>query len=262
MKDDLLIERREYKFLTDEATARAVRAAALPFCELDAHGSKESTGDYLIDSLYFDTPEFALYQANERQQVDRFKLRIRRYPATPQGPVFLEVKRRVNDIIAKTRGRLPSSEWTALVEDPCAEIPASIRGQDRAAVERFLCLVHTYRARPVALVRYRREAYVSQIDQYARVTIDRQICSQRRDRVSMEASPTGWLDMDHPGIQQDLSSLTVVELKFTSAVPRWMINLVQSLDLFRSSFSKYGSAIETWYARPVPLDRHAHGVVA
>jgi hypothetical protein len=253
------IERREYKYLTDEATAARVREAVRPFCRLDAHGAKKPGGCYTIHSLYFDTPDLALYVANLRELVDRFKLRARTYPADrpekDSAPVFLEVKRRVNDVILKTRGQVPRSQWARLVEDPGAPIPPSITGFNRDAVERFLALAHTFHAGPVNAVRYEREAWVSQIDHYARVTIDRCVRSQPQGRASLEVEPSGWRYTDHPASQQSLASMTIVELKFTSAVPRWMMHIVQSLDLMRSSFSKYGTSIQAWHEAPLTLSQ-------
>jgi hypothetical protein len=140
-----------------------------------------------------------------------------------------------------------------LVEDPGAPIPDSVTGFNRAAVERFLALTHTYHARPVTVVRYEREPWVSQIDDYARVTIDRRVVSQVHEEVSLEVAPRGWRNMDNPAAQEALASRTVVELKFTSAVPRWMMHIVQSFDLLRSAFSKYGTSIQAWHLAPQPL---------
>lgn len=237
------IERREFKYLTDEATAAAVRAAARPFCTLDEHGASRPGGRYTINSLYLDTPTLELYRANGRELHDRFKLRVRDYPPDTHGPVFLEVKRRVGDAIVKTRAAVPRKQWTALIEDPRVPMPGP-------AVERFVALLHTHQAGPACLVRYEREAWVSQVDGYARVTIDRNIRCQIQERLDLEADPGGWRNVDHAALQQTEDAMTVVELKFTRAVPRWMVNIVQSLDLLRSAFSKYGTAIQTWNTVP------------
>jgi hypothetical protein len=72
------------------------------------------------------------------------------------------------------------------------------------------------------LVRYEREAWVSQIDGYARLTFDRQIRSLAEDRLRMETGARGWRTVDNPDRQDTSGPMVVVELKFTSAVPRWM----------------------------------------
>lgn len=248
------IERREYKYLTDEATVFGIRQALRPFCELDGHAASEHKRSYTISSLYFDSRDFALYRANGRELVDRFKLRVRSYPQDPAGPVFFEVKRRAHDVIVKTRGRVARSAWAELIDNPSAKIPAQLGERDQRAVENFLYLMHTHQARPVAVVRYEREAWVSQIDDYARITFDRAIRSQPQVSASLGVAKRGWRYMDNPDAQQTLEPMTIVEFKFTSAVPRWMINIVQRFDLFRRAFSKYGTAIAAWHAPAVAWD--------
>jgi hypothetical protein len=123
-----------------------------------------------------------------------------------------------------------------------------------------MSLAHSYFARPVTMVRYEREAWVSQIDDYARVTFDQQIRSQLHNKMSFEIQPGKWRRMDNPHMQQSLSSMTVVEFKFTSAVPRWMMSIIQNFNLFRSSFSKYGTSILSWYLAPISLTPKYRGV--
>lgn len=254
-----LIQRREYKYFTDEATAAAIGESVRPFCSLDAYAAQRPDRRYTIDSLYFDTPELALYEANYRELVERFKLRVRRYPETPDGPVFLEVKRRAHDAILKTRGRLPLDRWAEVVQR--GELDG-VAPAERAAVERFCALVHTIGAQPVTLVRYQREAYASQVDDYARVTIDRRVCSQRWEELSFAVHPSNWRANDSGLLQNAEQSMAIVELKFTSAVPRWMMHLVQRFDLVRYSYSKYGTSIRAWFSAPPRRTPHRLGVRA
>jgi hypothetical protein len=255
------IERREYKYLVDEATAAAIREAARPFCALDSYAANEPGGRYTIDSLYFDTHDFRFFAANQHELVDRIKLRIRTYPASFDAPVFLEVKRRCNDVISKTRAAVLGAHWQELLRDPMASGLAKLRGTNRAAAERFLALLCRHGASPVMLIRYEREAWVSQIDHYARVTFDRRVRSQVQTGLSFEAEPGGWRAVDAPALKS-LDALTVVELKFTTAVPRWLVAIVQSLNLFRQSFSKYGNSILTWHSAPTLMRPSVRGVAA
>lgn len=247
-----MIERREYKLLVDRATAAAVRAAIAPFCRLDPYAARSPTRAYAIESLYLDTPDLALYWANDHEQLDRVKMRIRRYPDAPSGPVFFEVKRRVNDLIAKSRGRVAADAWARLLADPSAPIPDAVTGRDRAAVERFLALARTLHVRPVTVVRYQREPYVSTIDDYARVTFDTRIEAQRVDEPVLALPPDRWRALDDAVMQRcpDPRSHVVLELKFTNLVPLWLVNVVRRLGLSRAAFSKYGSSIRALHAVP------------
>lgn len=253
MSEATLIERREYKYLIDHETAEGLRAAIRPYCQLDEHAAKSPDRTYTIDSLYFDTQDLALFWANDHEQVDRFKMRIRGYPDAPKAPVFLEVKRRINDVISKSRGKLSRGEWAQLLADPVARLPEALKGKDRAAVERFLSLAHRLHIRPFTLVRYKREPYFSVVDDYARVTFDTNIRAQKMERLSFEPDPRAWRTLDDPVTQRARGdrSMTVLELKFTTHVPIWMVNLARRFGLVRCGYSKYGNSIRALYS---PVD--------
>jgi hypothetical protein len=166
--------------------------------------------------------------------------------------VFFEVKRRVNDVILKSRGKVARDRWATLIADPKASIPASVGGKDRAAVERFLSMARGQHMRPFTLVRYEREPYFSTIDDYARVTFDTRIRAQPTDRASFDAPPRSWRALDDAVMQRAGDSMIVLELKFTTQVPLWLVRIVERLGLFRRSFSKYGNSIRAHY-QPIEL---------
>ncbi len=100
------------------------------------------------------------------------------------------------------------------------------------------------------MIRYAREAWVSQIDEYARVTFDRQIRGRPQSELSLDSDGADWRYIDSTELQKTAQSLTLVELKFSTAVPSWMSHLVQRFDLLRTAFSKYGSAVRAWRRTP------------
>lgn len=247
-----IIERREFKYLIDLATAERVRAAIRPFCALDPWAARNPGGRYAIESLYFDTRDLTLFWANEHEQVDRFKARVRHYPEVSGGPVFFEIKRRYNDVIAKTRGKVPRAAWQHLLADPAAPVPDAVAGKDRGAVERFLALTRALHLRPYTLVRYDREPHFSRVDDYVRVTFDSNIRAQLLQRVDFDAAPDRWRSLDDPVTQRvaELDSRIVLELKFTTIIPLWLLHIVERLGLARRSFSKYCTSIRAFYQPP------------
>lgn len=242
-----VIERREYKYLIDPEKAAQVRRAIRPFCDLDPFAARNPRGSYTIESLYLDTRDLRLFWANDHELCDRVKVRVRGYAEAPKSPMFFEVKRRINDVIRKTRGRVPRTRWAELLADPASPIPSEIVGKDRAAVERFLSLIRTMHLRPFTLVRYEREPHFSRIDDYVRVTFDTHIRAQVMSHLSFESSERGWRALDDAVTQRTLDSLIVLELKFTTMVPIWLSHIVERLDLTRRSFSKYGTSIRAFY---------------
>ncbi|MEL6547023.1 MAG: VTC domain-containing protein, partial [Myxococcota bacterium] len=162
---------------------------------------------------------------------------------------FVEVKTRNNEVICKTRGQLPKESWSDLVQRPSAQSMMSVPGKSRRAVERFVSLTHSLNATPRVLVRYEREPYMSVIDDYARVTFDRKVLSKRASKWELELPQETWRPVDNPlNTKTTNESLTILELKFTSAVPLWMTNLVRRLQLQRLSFSKYATSVVAWHS--------------
>lgn len=249
-RDANIIERREFKYLVDAATAAELRAAIRPFCELDPWAAKNPRGRYTIESVYFDTASLRLFWANDAEQVDRVKVRVRGYAEAPAAPVFFEVKRRVNDVILKTRGKVPRDAWQELVSLPETSIDPRITGKDRRAVERFLAISRSMHLQPLTVVRYEREPYFSLIDDYARVTFDTAIRAQSTTLPTFDLPTRGWRALDDAVTQKTLASLIVVELKFTTYVPLWLVRIVGKIGLVRRSFSKYGTSIRAFYEQP------------
>lgn len=242
------IERYEYKYLIPERVVPAVRSAALATCRLDKHAGAQR--DYAIRSLYFDTDGYHLYWANGREQRDRFKVRARSYPGKP-APVFLEIKRRVGDVILKTRAALPESAWKAAIAGQSDSGAPLARG-----AQRFAELVQRYHLTPRVLVEYNREAYESVIDSYARLTFDRRIVCQAKETLDLGADPRRWRAVDHPAQTFTHEPVCVLELKFERRPPRWMVDLVKRLELIRLSFSKYCYSVDAQHLLPttrVPL---------
>ena len=240
--DALRIERREYKYLLSEAQVARVRDAIRPFCAMDPYAAAAPGHRYTIESLYFDTPDLALYRANDLELVDRFKLRVRRYPDAPKSPYFLEVKSRYHDTIIKSRGKV-GANWAELTRDPFVSRKALGTG---TAAERFVTRLHTIGARPTVVVRYSREAWASVVDDYARVTFDTRVTGQLCDPDGwhFELDPTRFRACDDAtGVRED-ETRTILELKFTTHAPRWMMSLVERMNLMRRAYSKYGRALE------------------
>jgi hypothetical protein len=233
-------ERLELKYLIDEVTADQVRRDIAPYCRGDEHNdSGRRVPGYTISSLYLDSPGLAFHNAKERGDAERLKLRVRSYAGASFA--VLEQKRKVSDVIDKTRARVPRSEAERAVmglytgEDQPPEV--------RRNLLHFAITAATSGALPALQVRYEREAHVSTVDSYARVTFDRDIVVQRTDDWSLDPDPSRWCTFNHHW-RPDLRERNVVlELKCESTIPFWMTDLVQRHSLQSDSFSKYSVGI-------------------
>ena len=251
-----VLDRREFKYLVPEAVAQDMAHAIRSVCSPDEHAGLDKS--YAIRSLYLDSDLLDLYWANEREQPDRYKARIRTYPPHFAN-AWLEIKGRSGDSIHKTRYAIPVTTWAELVQNPSPQNLAPIDPTKRQTLERFLYYVHAFGLKPVMMVEYDREAYFSHVDDYARVTFDRHIRSQDHTEWSLDAVPHRWRVVDHPAQTHTHEPMCVVELKFATMVPRWMSLLVQNFELIRYSFSKYCYSID---AQKILPRSHVAGVQA
>jgi hypothetical protein len=244
--------RLEQKFLVSEATAQALTLAIAPFCHLD----QNSGGSYTLRTLYFDTPRREFHQAKLRRDHDRVKLRARAYGDFAGGePVTLELKRKTGALVRKTRVSC-GADWVseALGRSLPPPIGHAADPERHARVDRFAYFMVRHACEPTALLRYRREAFVSHVDAYARVTFDRDLMAYPTREFSLNfreergvrldgGHASGWVEGG------GMLSPVLLELKCERLVPAWMASLVQTFQLSSTGFSKYSQAMDAFARR-------------
>jgi SPX domain protein involved in polyphosphate accumulation len=243
------LERYELKYTIPSALIAPISAFVEPYCSPDYHSSVSPDGFYQVNSLYFDSPEFILLRNRLDGLHDRFNMRVRTYGAVPRSPWFLEVKRKAGDIIRKYRARVREGDLERIL-DPAVD-PASILAspEDAPNADRFRRLAHAYNAAPVVLTTYRRKAYFSTCDDYARVTFDaglRYLARTGYDPLPVEESfaPTDVETLFDEGTD------VILELKCQAKnVPLWMVDLIRAFELRRRGFSKYTAAVSQVFRR-------------
>jgi SPX domain protein involved in polyphosphate accumulation len=237
-----VIERYELKYHLPPALVEPIREVVARYCVPDPAAPG---GRYLISSLYLDTPDFRLYRETMEEAPRRFKLRIRRYT---HGPVMLEVKDRVKDVIIKPRVPLPAWSWPGVMLDPAVEAGLDLPPAVRHDLTDFVNRVLKTGAQPSAVIRYLRDAWFSPDEEYARVTFDHRIDGRLPDGWNVPiADGPGWVPLDAEDRFGMPASGVVLELKATASVPRWMMDLVRRFDLPRTGFSKYCSGVDALY---------------
>ena len=224
------IRRYEAKYTITEDTARAIREWIRPVFSPDAHADP-ATGAYTVNNLYLDTPDRRFYLDTKLRKRRRFKLRVRYYGPEPDDFLVLEVKSRDDRIVWKRRDAVDAARWP----DVLGEVPAGGGRPDS-----FLDLATLCGATPVLHVRYTREPWVSDVDDYGRVTFDRELRYRLCYGAWEMATDEGDLVLyDDPVTARSGGSPIVLEVKTETWVPPWAQALVQRFDLVQSGFSKY-----------------------
>ncbi len=234
MAQQLQENRFEFKYIIDEACARAMRDCVRGFLVPDTYADPERGFAYTIHSVYLDNPSLTLFHSTVDGLKNRFKLRVRYYDDNPANPTFFEIKRRVNDAILKKRAAVRRECAVELIRGQPPRMEHLVNpDQPKAwdALLDFCSLRDRLQATGRVIVSYWREAWITPDNNSVRLTMDRQICGVRFDgTLATNAFSTG----KHPPIPG-----VVLELKFTTRFPAWMGDSARIFNLQRTTCAKY-----------------------
>jgi hypothetical protein len=232
-------ERYECKYRIPPSLVPEIRKAIRKYCDSDA---ASGDGPYRVASLYLDSPNRILYRHTKEHRARRFKLRVRRYF---DGLLFFEIKRRVQGVIVKSRVGIDPAYWPAIAFDSRLVDRCGLSTADERTLQEFLDRRLQLHAEPAVVVRYRREAYVSRVDDYGRVTFDFHLEGLPANGYAIPISDeAGWQPFDVAERFGLPVSGVILELKCLTRVPLWMSDLVARFDLRALGFSKYSAALE------------------
>lgn len=245
-----LLDRFEVKYTIPFSMIDPMVKFILPYCSYDKYSALSPDNFYTINSLYFDTPDYLFLRQRMLKAEKRFNMRIRSYGENPTFPYFLEIKQRIGDIVRKTRARTDDPDFTRYFTADGGIRPPCDDAKTEKHTEMFYRTAFKYNAQPAVLVQYRRLAFFSNIDEYARVTFDRDLHYMPQNIISPIPNNQLMCPCEPPS-NSDFSSYVILELKcYTSYVPLWMVDFTRAFNLRKVGFSKYSTCL-----RPV-LSRH------
>ena len=229
MKNQMIFQRYEFKYWMDTRQMQAVLAAMAPHMVPDAYSHSS------IRNLYLDTPDFRLIRRSLEKPVYKEKLRIRSYGrAGGAENVFVELKKKYRSVVYKRRISMPQDRALGCVAG--TELwPDSQIGAELAYAADFY-----KNLRPAVFLSYERDSYHGVEDENFRVTFDREI-RYRREKLT--------LDSDTWGIPILAPGRVLMELKVAGGIPLWMVHVLSEQGIFKTSFSKYGTAYEDMLLR-------------
>lgn len=236
-----VVSRYEAKYLIDERTAKAIRENIRGFCSPDEH--VDANGRYIVNNLYFETPELRFYYDTKYKQYNRFKPRVRYYGMEPDSYLWVELKHKIKNVTWKTRRRIEVKQWPRILQ-----VSESFEGPARKVqlTDSFEDTIMRYQAQPILHVRYVREPYVSNFENYGRITFDRGLTfrlAYGAYDLSSDCEMCCYDDSETASAFSDESPV-ILEIKTETLVPQWVIQLIQRFDLAQRGFSKYCYAID------------------
>lgn len=188
---------------------------------------KYSKGNgYTVNSVYFDNESNVLIHRSVNKPYFKEKLRARSYS---DDLIFLEIKRKIGNIVTKRRINLNNEEYYNFIEKRI--IPSDFNEKDTQIAKEILYLIDKHHLVPKLHITYDRIAYYDKDDSTFRITFDHNILYKEYNK---EDTKVGVV------VPNDEY---VMEIKFENSLPLWIVKALNEVGLYdKRSFSKCGRA--------------------
>ena len=221
-----VFQRYELKYLLTRQQQETVLREMQPHMALDQYGKT------VIRNVYYDTDNYLLIRRSIEKPAYKEKLRLRSYSqADSDTPVFVELKKKYDSVVYKRR--LSMAEGQAMNWLRGEEIFSST-SQISREIDYFRDFYGSLR--PTVFLSYERYAYYAKDGSDFRVTFDDRILC-RETELSLTAPIYG-----APLLPEDM---VLMEIKCSGGIPLWMTQLLSRERIYKTSFSKYGTAYRT-----------------
>lgn len=215
--------RHEYKYYINYDVYYVLRDRLKKVIQMDENMPDEN--GYLISSIYFDDMYHSAVEEKIAGTRFRKKFRIRSYELDNR-LIRLECKSKYNEYISKIGAKLSLAEYNQIMQ---GDYTCLIKRKEQVCQELF-CYNREKLLKPVVVVEYRREAYVSPLGN-VRITFDKDISAstQTLDIFSENYHTKKVLPDD----------IMVLEVKYDDYLPVHIKNILQTACTDRCAISKY-----------------------
>ena len=237
-----VFKRYELKYIISKDQKERILGVMSPYMVPDKYG--RST----VRNIYYDTDDHILARHSIAKPDFKEKLRIRSYSlATPDSTVFVELKRKYDHIVYKRRVVMPEHVAMAWTQAAALGNPGkTISPQMKDEIDYFIS--YYGHLKPAAFLSYDRQAFrmraKDSADSDFRVTFDENILFRDHD-LSLTSEPYGERILEDGKV--------LMELKCSGGIPLWMVKTLSEEHIYKTSFSKYGTAYMNFI---YPEERH------
>jgi hypothetical protein len=233
--------RIEYKYLVPKKILPDIRKYCEPYLELDNYAASQEKKEYLVRSIYYDSPKYDFYFEKVEGLRKRKKVRIRGYNEySENAKVFLEIKRKNGPTISKTRSPVLYKNFPVLLETGDIKTYVSEfngHGGNLENARRFLFHVKNLALNPVILINYDREAFFYKFNRDLRITFDKNLRSKIHSSVNSIFDNSGFVNV--------LTDYFILEIKTTLNFPSWLNYLLANFELRQQALSKYTMCLDS-----------------
>ncbi len=210
-----------------------------PFMELDPYVNDKQ--QYEIRSVYFDSPFRRSFFEKKNGINVRIKLRTRYYPDFRNGDeelVFIELKKKINENVSKTRVLAPFKDAFKIIDNSTSEAQEfynkSLK-EDKNSLEEIWYLYKRFHLQPVCVVSYNRQPYMDKFENRFRITFDTDVRVRNYNFDLHDGSGNKYIIPPN---------ICVLEIKFTSFIPKWAIGILHKNGVLQQKMSKFANGLE------------------
>ena len=217
-------KRSEKKYLVTADKKDILLDRLFKYMKMDKHGL------HTICNIYYDTDSYELIRRSLEKPVYKEKIRLRSYGVpTDEDKVFLEIKKKFKGTVYKRRIDLPLEKARKYINDgvrpeKCDQILKEIN-----------YFMDYYKPKPSVFIAYDRFALYGIEDPEIRVTFD---CNIRSRDYDLDLSLGDYGEM----LLED--EVYIMEIKVLSSMPLWLCEILSDLEIYTTSFSKYGNVYQ------------------
>lgn len=221
-----VFQRVEKKYLLTREQYEKLKITLKPYTVPDTYEISQ------ISNIYFDTENYQLIRTSLEKPVFKEKLRLRCYGKVQEnGPSYIEIKRKYKGIVYKRREGVELKRAVRYLYHPGNGDALDKNSQIANEIEYFK---HFYQGlKPAMYLYYDRTAWVGKRDLELRITFDKNIL-WRTEHLNLTEGVWG-----NPLFDKDL---ILMEIKIPGAMPLWLPPILEKLEIYPTSFSKYGRA--------------------
>ena len=227
--------RHEIKYILTADQRRTVMRGIKDRMIPDPHGIST------IRNIYYDTPDYRLIRRSLEKPNYKEKIRLRSYGSpTEDTVVFLELKKKFDKVVYKRRVELKERDAEKYMAgelglDEFKERIAEVSNPQIAKEIDYFKSIYK-NLKPMVYLSYDRCAYFSEEDESLRITFDKNIRWRGND-VRLTSAEGG----------EDLlaEGESLMEIKTATALPIWLVEVLNQAKARPASFSKYGNAYKS-----------------
>jgi len=233
----LHFQRFEFKYQAPLDLVEGIIPELLKYMEWDSYAKDLPGKNYVVSSLYYDSAGFGCYYQKIDGDRTRKKLRIRFYDSDlkPQTSVFLEIKRKYDNVVVKDRLKLTNIQAYDLLNNN-KKLNFDFSQHDQETLNEFLWFKVFNGMMPQNMVIYNRKPLISKVDPNFRVTLD----------YNLRTYLSNWINNSKEGKLVN-PGVVIIEVKFNNVLPFWFHSIIQRYNLDKRPFSKYCNSLEVCY---------------